>query len=116
MIVPPPPLIVWQLYPELVDFTGQINAAWSTEPFNVTSWYRTAERNLAVGSPSAYSQHRVGLAVDLVPVSGGMRRLAEHVARSTSLRVVPEDDHVHVQYWRAGQLAELVREGRIWLT
>lgn len=73
---------------------------------DLTSWYRNAADNQAVGGAVA-SQHRIGLAVDLTPATVA----GEIALREAGFIVVNEFDHLHVQIWPAGVLAQLVDLG-----
>ncbi len=89
---------------------GLVNAvlrAHMEAPFReITSWYRNPPHNTAVGG-AATSQHLVGLAVDLIPAS----EVGADALRRQGLFVVNEFDHLHVQAWPAGFLADLVDAG-----
>ena len=82
-------------------FYGGLAAAMRHYGLELTSLYRTPERNALVGG-SPDSQHLVGLAADLVRQDGvvgaldGLRRLG--------FQVVPYSDHLHVQALPAGEL------------
>ncbi len=84
------------IYNELVR---RVIAAASATPFSLTltSWWRGPSENLHAGG-SADSQHLLGLALDIAPVSGEL--LANLF--SVGLIAIDERDHVHVQAWPAG--------------
>jgi len=75
-----------------------VNAAWSSSGgFTVTSWWRSPSYNREVGG-SEESQHLVGAAFDVVPVtSRNMQAL-----QRAGFRVINEGDHLHAQPWPAG--------------
>jgi len=102
VVIPPASIVFtverWApgIYNELVR---RVISAASATPFSVgvTSWWRGPSDNLhAGGSPD--SQHLLGLAIDLTPVSG---QLLENLSR-VGLIAVDERDHIHVQAWPAG--------------
>ena len=69
--------------------------------FSVTSWFRSEERNKALGSKaSKNSLHLVGLAVDVVPDSFEVDYpKIIHWAKRLGLRAVTYEDskHIHLQ-------------------
>lgn len=71
---------------------------------SVSSWVRTAKRNASVGG-SIYSQHLLGLAVDLVPDEPA--KIPDIMRDARRLDLVPIDEwehkkHIHVQAMKAG--------------
>lgn len=106
MVVGPPFAIVSALHPELLDFVGKaIEAlAYARNP-RLTSWWRSVERNEAVGG-HPFSQHLVALGLDVV--ADNPREFAA-AARDAGLIAVVESDHVHLQLWEAGTLERLLR-------
>ena len=85
---------IWQA------FRAGVEALDRTTQGTVTSWWRSPERNAAVGGSSS-SQHLLGVAID---VTGDLQRIA-HAARAAGWVVVVESDHVHLQAFPAGALA-----------
>lgn len=69
----------------------------------ITSWYRTAEHNVAVGGQIG-SQHRYGCAFDLVVPDPAQRVQAMAALRRETFFVIDEGDHLHVQAFPAGAL------------
>jgi uncharacterized protein YcbK (DUF882 family) len=69
----------------------------------VTSWYRDADHNRSVGG-SPQSQHLYGFALD---ITSDRPELVIAAARSAGLHVVDEMDHIHLQLFPAGFLADL---------
>jgi hypothetical protein len=61
----------------------------------VTSWWRWPFHNAEVGG-QAFSLHQIGLAWDLVP--GDAVTQAEVIKTGLPARLVPEGDHLHVQF------------------
>jgi hypothetical protein len=87
----------------------RVNAAIDSTPFPVgcNSWYRDRLSNQAAEGKD-YSQHLVGLAVDLrAPADklDDLRRALEW----RGLTCVSYRSHVHAQYWRAGRLEAFVK-------
>lgn len=104
----PPPIFVAILS---ADFDRFLNAAWrvfNQTPFRATSWWRSVERNREVGG-ALYSQHLVGLALDVVPLPGATFREVRAEAIAAGLYAVVEPDHVHLQAWPAGRLESILR-------
>lgn len=86
-----PPRHLWNA--ELVAFVRAVNrAALSAGPLRVTSWYRDAARNAAVGGVPG-SRHLRGLAVDVVAADPSR---AARAFRASGLYVLDERDHLHV--------------------
>jgi len=76
-------------------------------PFSVTSWGRTVERNKAVGG-ARRSRHIDFAAVDFVLDAGASHRDALiAMARKLGCRVIPENDHIHIEATRAHERGEL---------
>lgn len=65
----------------------------------VTSWFRTPERNAAVGGHPE-SQHLVGTALDVV--TPNPRDWPQIAARLRWAKGIVESDHLHVQLYPAG--------------
>lgn len=75
-----------------------------------TNWFRTAADNARVGG-ARYSQHRWGMAVDLV-VRASSRPAVVSRLRRAGFHVIDEGDHLHVQVFGAGVLpASGIRPG-----
>ena len=74
---------------------------WSHPGTALTSWWRSPERNTAVGG-APQSQHLYGLAVDAVPRDFDAF-MAD--ARRIGLYAVDEGNHVHLQIFPSGYLA-----------
>lgn len=63
---------------------------------SVTSWGRTEKRNsLVSGHPQSYHLHWLG--ADVVYDETPKLEFRNSVARRHNIRVVPEDDHDHLQ-------------------
>lgn len=108
MVAPPPEEIVFaveRIAPGAYSsfLLRFLIAAWVARVFSATSWFRTTERNAAVGGHPE-SAHLVGLAIDVPPSP----RMAE-VSRSLGLWVVEEGDHTHVQAWPPGVTGSVLR-------
>lgn len=69
----------------------------SAGSFQVTSWWRSPSYNASVGGADD-SQHLVGVAFDVVPVT---QRVYSALV-SAGFRVINERDHLHAQPWPAG--------------
>ncbi len=84
------------IYRELVR---RLIAAAAPVPFGVkvTSWWRGPSENRHVGGKPD-SQHLLGLAIDLVPVTGALLANLTQVG----LLAFDDGDHIHVQAWPAG--------------
>ena len=65
-----------------------------------TSWWRSPEKNIAVGG-NPDSQHLIGTAIDLVVPENEKRQVIADLA-SFGWVVVDEGDHLHAQAWPAG--------------
>jgi len=77
----------------------------------VTSGYRTAEHNAAVGGVPN-SRHLSGQAVDLVPKPGeSMAQLYERVRGVPGVKAINEGDHVHVQATGSQGGARVIAQG-----
>ena len=70
-----------------------------------TSWYRTPNFNRDVGGDPV-SQHLLGLALDLRV--DDPHRIRGRI-NDVGLHAIIESDHLHVQRFRAGQVAAVVR-------
>ena len=103
VVVPPDELLrdfdpIYRYFLHRLEFLQQ-----SDQSLGFTSWYRTPERNRAVGGNSD-SQHLFGFAVDLVSSRAeDVARLAQEIG----LRPVLEFDHVHIQLFEPGLLRSL---------
>lgn len=83
------------------DWLAAVSAA--APDAQVTSGYRTAEHNKAVGGVPT-SRHLSGQAVDLVPRPGEtMAQLYARVSKVPGVKAINEGDHVHVQATGGGQ-------------
>lgn len=65
----------------------------------LVNWWRSAEHNREVGG-AELSQHRIGLAVDLVPGPGERAKVIAWM-RAANWQVIDEHDHLHFQAFRA---------------
>lgn len=103
--VPPPSILHdFVVGGSVIDFVRLLLPALLWDRVDVTSWYRDAATNRAVGGAER-SQHRWGLAFDFV----GPPDALEAVGRFARLRgLVPvfERSHLHVQAFPAGFLDE----------
>lgn len=89
-----PPRYFAFYYP-IGDFLSRVNRAWPGARVQwVSSWYRDPEYNARIGG-STRSQHMKGLAIDVNPGASAA------AFQNQGLTVIPEGDHLHVQYWRA---------------
>lgn len=98
MIRPPPPAILQAVLPDLRAFIDHLVRIRYPSDVAITSWYRDADHNRAVGG-HPFSQHLIGLAFDLhtsdpVGLAGAMRL--------AGLQAFPDARHVHVQFRPAG--------------
>ena len=91
--------------PQILSFLMELSPVLVRHRCILTSWYRDRASNEAAGGASS-SQHRVGLAVDLVPTRGTYGALMRSCQRR-DLVAVFELDHVHVQRYPAGALAAI---------
>lgn len=69
----------------------------------ITSWFRSVERNRAVGG-QLNSQHLWGCAFDIVIPDPAQRTRAMAALRRETFFVIPESDHLHVQAFPSGTL------------
>lgn len=76
----------------------------------ISSWWRSVAHNRSVGG-HADSQHLLGWAVDVAPVSARVEQAIRSRARFRWV-VVRESDHVHVQIFPAGVATDFVRRFR----
>jgi hypothetical protein len=110
----PPPPNVYDLVARTIPGSWPLFYALANQTLvrgdQITSWYRSAHTNLAVGGVES-SQHQVGWALDVRPRAGDFSGL-ESRARAASSRsrtgkvwmwgyVLREPDHVHVQLYPA---------------
>lgn len=71
---------------------------------HLSSWHRTARENAAAGG-HPHSQHLYSLATDWTGPPAALTRTA-FLAEGNGLFAVVESDHVHVQRFPAGLLAQ----------
>lgn len=96
----PPPEVIRAAFPQLVDFLTRLQGIRVGPSIRLTSWYRDAVTNRrAGGAPD--SQHRLGLALDLVGEEFQLGQLLVDI-RAVGLVGVRETSHVHVQLLPAG--------------
>lgn len=107
----PPDPIIRVFLPELREFLDRVERTWLASPFQTTSWWRSVDRNRAVGG-ERFSQHLVGLGLDAVPTNGTTTEDLQLAAQRAGLRAFPASRHVHLQLWPAGQLEQLLRSLR----
>jgi len=107
----PPREIVIHFYDDMLQFLRSIEAAWYLSPFRVTSWWRSQNRNRSVGG-HPYSQHLIGLAMDIQPIEGASLWSLEQALEDNNLRTVTYQTHVHAQLWPAGKLESFIRGSR----
>jgi hypothetical protein len=81
---------------DVMSFAARVAAYCYATRGSVTSWLRTADRNLAVGGV-ANSLHRVGLAMDVVHDGPVDVVFADRMADALGLVVIREADHDHLQ-------------------
>lgn len=87
---------------ELAWFVDRLTQLQQVNAFSVTSWWRTAARNIEVGGlPN--SLHLNGLAVDCVLALGKSKMSFLLDAKILGLHGTIEGDHVHVQARAAGK-------------
>lgn len=90
-----PPRYFGFYYP-IGDFLARVTNAWPSSRVRwVSSWYRDPRENARVGG-AARSQHLKGLAIDVNPSASAA------AFQSQGLTVIPEGDHLHIQYYRSG--------------
>ena len=117
-VVGPPAFIAASAFrPFLFEFVRAVRSidlrpvtAVGVSRVDATSWWRGIEENRRVGG-DPFSQHLVGLAVDVALVQNTARGRSALIASAAraGLRGVDERDHVHLQLWPAGQLRRLVQ-------
>jgi hypothetical protein len=78
-------------------FIGAAQFAYAREPFQVTSWWRSMDRNRELGGDPD-SQHLVAAAFDAYPATPQVAAALE----AAGFIVVREWDHIHAQAWPAG--------------
>lgn len=116
---PPPPQVAATLNRyapgALAYFTIRMNIAHQGIPVTLTSWYRTPDQNeqarmartaagFALASTSPFSQHLVGLGVDMVYPNTRAKAAARAAAQKLGLVVIDEGNHVHYQLFPKGVL------------
>lgn len=115
----PPPFIATPLQPWLVDFMARVRkgvAAFTSStgvaPY-ATNWWRSDAHNDRVGG-HRYSQHLLGLAVDLVPSGYGAMHYdaLRRAMAAAELVAINEGDHVHVQDAPAGSWNHVIDAAR----
>ena len=82
----------------LGKFAEKCGLLLSVFPGSVTSWFRSHDRNRAVGGGGA-SWHLAGLAVDIVldDMSSASRELCVVRAKRIGLEAFDETDHIHLE-------------------
>jgi len=110
MISAPPRPSIWSRMQR--DFIAQVLPILRDAPevITPTSWHRTAEANREEHGDE-FSQHLVGLALDITGASADTRR---RLARS-GIVVVVEFDHVHLQMLPARQLRRWAERYGAWI-
>lgn len=98
---PPPHDVIEQVFPFLIDFARRLSGVRVGPSIRLSSWYRDVETNARVGGHPD-SQHRLGLAIDVVgdPVE---REFLLPQLRQLGLVGVFEHTHVHIQLLPAGR-------------
>lgn len=96
---------MFDLDAEVADFVARVRRAW-IRGNTVTSWWRDPISNEEAGGEPD-SQHLVGLAVD---VDGPFLQLFRDRCDAEGLVTVREHDHLHVQRYPKGALAEAMEE------
>lgn len=87
------------------QWSGAVAAAWRSAPgMRVTSWWRDPRHNREVGGSDS-SQHLLGVAFDVVPVTSGNY----YALQRAGFRVVNEGDHLHAQPWPPGSARPILR-------
>jgi len=109
-----PPASIWRRVEQVAPgvyfhFTSHLNNALQGHRGSITSWWRD-RRNNEIHGGQEFSQHLVGLALDL-DVQDTNRLIAD--LRREGLFVLDEGDHVHVQLFPAGVVAPLIQFLRI---
>jgi len=100
-------MIPWAL---VQDFAAKLGWAWDRAgrpQLEVSSWYRTAERNRAVGGHPR-SQHLLALAVDVVGTPASLHAF-QHAADDATLHPIMDERHLHVQLFIAGAVDHLLQ-------
>lgn len=105
-----PPASIWRPIEGLApgvysEFIRAVVAGIGTRRASVSSWWRSPAENRQVGG-DPYSQHLLGLGVDLVVEDA---QLAVTSLTQFGLVALNEGSHVHVQRFAAGLVAPVVR-------
>jgi len=96
----PPIGIVRALLPELIQFFEGLRGVRVGRSIRVTSWWRSSVDNRRVGGHPD-SQHRLGLALDLIGEEEELLELLLDV-RQVGMVAVLEPTHLHIQLLPAG--------------
>lgn len=114
MSLEPPPRFLFSAVTRLFgdrfwsEWLGAVEAAWTEATaagaeLTPTSWWRSAQANARVGG-NEYSQHLLGLAIDLVAED---KPAATAAFERMGFIVIDEGDHLHVQTLPAGWLRRM---------
>ncbi len=103
-MIPPPELLRTAWFPFILNFYWKgASVFWAVPGLQVTSWFRTPERNRFEGG-STESQHLFALAWDVVAPPGQEPQVIR-AALAAGLIAVREKRHVHLQMFPKGVLA-----------